>query len=131
MSNGNHKKYIFFKLLIFFLFNSAFAEPINGNLVTLQVLDKVTSRLETIEIIVGDTVNFGSLQIEIFVCKKRPPEEVPEDFVLMRIYYEIGPENFELSFQGWMISSSPTVAPFEHPTYDVWVKDCKITTESE
>ena len=44
---------------------------------------------------------------------------------------EISLDNFERVFQGWMISSSPTVTPFEHPTYDVWVKDCKIEIDSE
>ena len=125
------KKIYFIILLILILFNNVHAAPVNGNLVSLFVLDKVTSRVEIIEIQVGEIVEFGSLQIEIFLCKKRPPEEVPEDFVLLRIYEEINPENLETVFQGWMISSSPTIAPFEHPTYDVWVKDCKIDIESE
>ena len=125
------KKIYFILLLILILFNNAHAAPINGNMVSLQVLDKVTSRVETIEIHVGEIVSFGSLIIEIFLCKKRPPEEIPEDFVLLRIIEEISPENLETIFQGWMISSSPTVAPFEHPTYDVWVKDCNIDIDSE
>ena len=29
-------------------------------------------------------------------------------------------------FQGWMISSSPSASPFEHPIYDIWLKDCNI-----
>ena len=131
MRNGSLKKKYFIILLILVLFNSVHAAPISGNLVSLYLLDKVTSRVETIEIKVGEIVEFGSLQIKIFMCKKRPPEEVPEDFVLLRIYDEISPENLEIVFQGWMISSSPTVAPFEHPIYDVWVKDCKIDIESE
>ena len=65
------------------------------------------------------------------IVKKDPPEEVPEDFVLMRIMDEVRPNNFKRVFQGWMLSSSPTIAPFEHPTYDVWVKDCKIDIDSE
>ena len=129
MATLRHIYFIVFFILI--LFKNVYAEPIDGNLVSLHVLDKVTSRVEIIEIKVGEMVEFGSLQIEIFLCKKRPPEEVPEDFVLLRIYDEIRPEIIETVFQGWMISSSPTVAPFEHPTYDVWVKDCKIDIESE
>ena len=125
------KNIYFIILLILILFNNAQAVPIDGNIVSLHVLDKVTSRVEIIEIKVGEIVEFGSLQIEIFLCKKRPPEEVPEDFVLLRVYDKISPENSEIIFQGWMISSSPTVTPFEHPTYDVWVKDCKIDIESE
>ena len=129
MATLRHIYFIVFFILI--LFKNVYAEPIDGNLVSLHVLDKVTSRVEIIEIQVGKVVDFGSLQIEIFLCKKRPPEEIPEDFVLLRIKEEITPENLKTVFQGWMISSSPTVAPFEHPTYDVWVKDCKINIESE
>ena len=105
--------------------------PITGHTVVLQVLDKVTARISTIEIMVGEKAKYGSIEIEIFDCKKRPPEEVPEDFVLMRIIDEVSSNNFERVFQGWMLSSSPTIAPFEHPTYDVWVKDCRIETDSE
>ena len=36
----------------------------------------------------------------------------------------------EKIFQGWMISSSPAATPFEHPIYDVWLKECKIDTDS-
>ena len=125
------KKKYFVILLILALFNSVYAAPIDGNSVYLHVLDKVTSRVEIIEIPVGEIYEFGSLQIEIFLCKKRPPEEIPEDFVLLRVYDKISPENSEIIFQGWMISSSPAVTPFEHPIYDVWVKDCKIDIELE
>ena len=125
------KKIYFIILLILIFYNNVHAAPINDHLVSLHVLDKVTSRVEIIEVQVGKIVEFGSLQIEIFLCKKRPPEEVPEDFVLLRVYDKISQENSEIIFQGWMISSSPAVTPFEHPIYDVWVKDCKIDIESE
>ena len=121
----------FIVFFILILFKNVHAEPISGNFVSLHILDKVTSRVEVIEIQVGKIVEFASLRIEIFLCKRRPPEEVPEDFVLLKIDDRISQENFETVFQGWMISSSPTVTPFEHPTYDVWVKDCKIDIESE
>ena len=121
----------FIILIIFILFNKTYAAPVNGNLVSLHVLDKVTSRVEIIEIPVGQIVEFASLRIEILLCKKRSPEEIPEDFVLLKIYDEISQEKFETVYQGWMISSSPTITPFEHPTYDVWVNDCKIDIQSE
>ena len=121
------------RLILFYIIlitnNYLLAIPITGHTVVLQVLDKVTARISTIEIIVGEKVKYGSIEIEIFNCKKRPPEEIPEDFVLLRIKDEVSPNNFERVFQGWMISSSPAVTPFEHPTYDIWVKDCKIKTQ--
>ena len=119
-----------FLLILLTSCNNLFAKPITGNSVVLQVLDKITARISTIEIEVGAKAKYGSIEIEIFHCKKRPPEEVPEDFVLMRIIDEVSSNNFARVFQGWMLSSSPTIAPFEHPTYDVWIKDCKIETDS-
>ena len=122
----------FIVFLIFLITNNyLLAKPISGHSVILQLLDKVSARISTMEIKIGTSAKYGSLEIEVFDCKKRPPEEVPEDFVLMRIIDEVSQNNFERVFQGWMLSSSPTVAPFEHPTYDIWVKDCKIDTDSE
>ena len=123
MINGNLKKFFF---LLFLFSTSLKSEPISGYAVTLQVLDKVTSQIENIEVYIGEYVKFGSLTIKIYLCKKRPPEEVPEDFVLLKIEDDSNPINSKIVYQGWMISSSPSVTPFEHPTYDVWVKDCKI-----
>ena len=27
-------------------------------------------------------------------------------------------------FNGWMFSSSPSIAPFDHPVYDIWLVKC-------
>ena len=27
-------------------------------------------------------------------------------------------------FNGWMFSSSPSIAPFDHPVYDIWLIKC-------
>ena len=27
-------------------------------------------------------------------------------------------------FNGWMFSSSPSIAPFDHPVYDIWLISC-------
>ena len=121
----------FFLFSILITSSYLLAEPISGSSVVLQVLDKVTARISTIEILIGENQQFGSLDIQIYECKKRPPEEIPEDFVLMRIMDQVNKKKLERVFQGWMLSSSPTVSPLEHPTYDIWVKDCKIDIDSE
>ena len=123
----------FLLFFIFLLFNkiSVLADPIEGNLVTIQILDKITSRLEQQNIEVGKKIRFNSLKIEVFLCMKRPPEEIPEDFVLISVLDEIKDNEFEQVFKGWMISSSPSVTPFEHPIYDLWIKDCRIDIDSK
>ena len=28
-------------------------------------------------------------------------------------------------FNGWMFSSSPSIKPFDHPVYDIWLTGCR------
>ena len=123
MKHGNLS--IFFFLIFFFYSFNSFADLIEGDSVSIQVLDKITAKIKNIEININDTHEYETLIIEIYVCYKRPPEEIPEDFVLLRVF-DIVKDGKEKVFQGWMISSSPSTSPFEHPIYDVWIKECKI-----
>ena len=129
MRHGNHK--LLFSIILFFFYSfGLYGDSIEGNSVKLQILDKITAQIKTIEINVNDTYEYSTLKIEIYACYKRPPEEIPEDFVLLRIFDTLEKKYSDKIFQGWMISSSPSATPFEHPIYDVWVKECKINKDS-
>ena len=92
-----------FLITFLFLSPNVFAETIEGYAVNLQILDKITSQIKTIEINVNDTYNFGTLKIEIYACYKRPPEEIPEDFILLKIFDTLQGNNLKRVYQGWMI----------------------------
>ncbi|HER25787.1 MAG TPA: DUF2155 domain-containing protein [Rhodospirillales bacterium] len=101
----------------------ALAEPYN--MAVLQGLDKVSARVSTIEAPVGDSITFGTLEIIVRTCDKRPPEDTPESAAFLDIW-EVRPgEPAESIFRGWMFASSPALSALEHPVYDVWVLDCK------
>lgn len=103
---------------------SAAAEDLVGSGVLLQGLDKVTARISSIRVSIGEPVTFGTLEITAHRCLKRPPEEAPESAALLEIR-EIRPgEEAAILFRGWMFSSSPALSSLEHPVYDIWVKDC-------
>ena len=97
----------------------------------LQGLDKITARVSTIEAPVGLTVRFGTLDIVVKRCHKRPPEETPETTAYIEIQERRLGEGAQQLFAGWMFSSSPAVSAIEHPVYDVWVVDCKNVSSSE
>lgn len=101
---------------------SASAEPYQK--AVLQGLDKVTARVSTFEAAIGDTVRFGTLDIMVRACDKKPPEETPESAAFLDIW-EVRPGEPAVSvFRGWMFASSPALSALEHPVYDVWVLDC-------
>lgn len=100
------------------------AASLEGSGVMLQGLDKVTARVKTIEAELGQTVQFGSLEIVAKRCFKRPPEESPESAAFLEIREIRQGEDSRTLFSGWMFASSPALSALEHPVYDVWVKDC-------
>ena len=129
MRHGNHRL-IYLIILSLFYSYGLYGDAIEGHSVKLQILDKITAQIKIIEVNVNDTYEHSTLKIEIYACYKRPPEEIPEDFVLLRIFDTLEKKYSDKVFQGWMISSSPSATPFEHPIYDVWVKECKINKDS-
>ena len=91
----------------------------------LQGLDKVTARVVTLDVPVGDTVTFGSLRIAARTCRKASPVEPPESAAFLEIQEARPDEAVEPLFSGWMFASSPALSALEHPVYDIWVIDCK------
>lgn len=99
----------------------------------LQGLDKVTARVTTLEADLGDVVRFGTLEVIVRHCDKRPPEETPESAAFLDVW-EVRPGEAAMGlFRGWMFASSPGLNALEHPVYDVWLKDCanKISSSED
>ena len=102
-----------------------FSQYIESKKAEIKILDKITTKVETFEIKVNDSINFNSLVIEIFACYRNLPEDIPENYVLLKIYDKIINSEDKAIYQGWMISSSPSTTPLEHPIYDLWLVECK------
>jgi len=106
--------------------SAAGAEPV----AVLQGLDKVTARISTIPAPVGQSVQFGSLHIDIRACHKRPPEETPESAAFL-VIDDVKPGEAPVRiFSGWMFASSPALSALEHPVYDVTLVDCRNAASS-
>ncbi len=91
----------------------------------LQALDKITGHVRRIDAPVGQTVQFGTLDILVQTCRKHPPDEPPESAAFLEITDVKPGETAKRLFTGWMFASSPAVSAMEDPVYDVWVVDCK------
>ena len=107
----------------------AYADNLVGDKVVLRALDKVTATTEDYTVIVGENLHYGSLDIKVQHCEKRPPEETPETFAFLQILDArldgTGGESEAANlFSGWMFASSPALSALDHPVYDIWVLDC-------
>ena len=121
MSLGLLKFFLFFLLFSKWLL----AEPLIVHNVVLKILDKTTNKVYEKKIDTNSVIDWFTLNIQIYTCYKTPPEEIPEDYVLLEVRDYLD-ENKKYIYRGWMISSSPDVTPLEHPIYDLWLSDCNI-----
>lgn len=107
------------------------ASPANAETVVLRALDKTTGVAKDIDAPTGKPIKFGTLTITARSCSKRAPEETPEVYAYLQIEDKPvvdaneKPSEQKTIFSGWMFWSSPGLNPLEHPSYDVWVIDCK------
>ena len=102
----------------------ATSENLYGEEVVLQGLDKITARVSTFTVKVGQAHRYGSMHIELFACERTPPEEPPESIAFLKIKDVIDADDPIDYFSGWMYASSPALHSLEHPVHDIWVKEC-------
>jgi hypothetical protein len=97
----------------------------------VRALDKMTARVEEIDLPVGKAVQFGTISIVARTCRVTLPEESPPESAAYLEISEIKPgAPSDAVFQGWMFASSPALSAMEHPVYDIWVTACKDKTSA-
>lgn len=109
------------------LFQRALQErdpPLPRRFARLRAMEKITARMTTIDVPVGQTVTFGTVQITPRACYENPPTEPPESASFLEIIDQPVAREAYLVFNGWMFASSPALSAMDHPIYDVWVLSC-------
>ena len=88
-------------------------------------LDKITGRIINFDVAIGETVQFGALQVTPRVCYTRPPTETSNTDAFIEVDEVTLQGDVKRIFTGWMFAASPGLHAVEHPIYDVWLTDCK------
>ena len=115
---------IFFIQLFFFKAFSQEDLP-NEEYAELNILDKVSSKTSSVNIKIGDEFIFQNLQINVLKCQKSKFDDDPEVTAYMQVKDLKSTNNNKVFvFNGWTFASSPSIRPFYHPIYDIWLKKC-------
>ena len=72
----------------------------------------------------GELVNFKDLSIKSLKCKNSEFDDNPEITAYIQVRDLTNKIMMKFCFNGWMFSSSPSITPFDHPVYDVWLVKC-------
>ena len=121
------------KLLIIFIFcisisKISHAQSENdmiGSKSDIKILDKISSKNELINLIHGEELIYKDLSIKVMKCVNSKFDDNPEIKAYIQVRDLTKKDNDKVYvFNGWMFSSSPSIAPFDHPVYDIWLLNC-------
>ena len=119
--------FFLYLLIFFFLFTSISHSNIQleGSFTEIKILDKISSKNTSLKLENGQLLKFKDLSIQSLKCKNSEFDDNPEITAYIQVRDLSNQNNDEVFvFNGWMFSSSPSITPFDHPIYDVWLIKC-------
>ena len=124
---GNNLKLILFIYLFSVLTIYKISAEINldGSNTDIKILDKISSKNELIKLVNDKEFIYKDLAIKSIKCTDSKFDDNPE----VKAYIQVRDltkknRNNVFVFNGWMFSSSPSITPFDHPVYDIWLVNC-------
>ncbi len=123
-------KYKEFNIVLFFILilstipcNSS--ENLEGAYLEIKILDKVSSKNTTLTLNIGEEKKFQNLLIKSEKCKNSKFDDNPDITAYLQVRDLNKKDNDKVFvFNGWTFASSPSLKPFDHPVYDIWITKC-------
>ena len=112
-------------LVLLLTFKTSAEIKLDGNNTDIKILDKIGSKNELIKLVNNEEFIYKDLAIKSIKCTDSMLDDNPE----VKAYIQVRDltkknRNNVFVFNGWMFSSSPSIAPFDHPVYDIWLIRC-------
>ena len=96
-----------------------------GTKTDIKILDKISSKNELVNLFNGKELIYKDLAIKTMKCTNSEFDDNPEIKAYIQVRDLTKNDNDKVYvFNGWMFSSSPSIAPFDHPVYDIWLVNC-------
>ena len=115
--------FIFLFLIIpFFAYSEQSQE---GSYTNIKILDKISSKNILVKLKNGEAKKYKDLLIKSMKCKNSEFDDNPEITAYIQVSDLTNKDKDDVFvFNGWMFSSSPSITPFDHPVYDIWLVSC-------
>lgn len=108
---------------------AAEAARIENPVAVFSGIDKITGRITSFDVYIGETVQFGALQVTPKVCYSRDDTEAQKITSFVEVDEITLDRKIRRIFTGWMFADSPGLNAVEHPVYDVWLTECKAKSD--
>ena len=113
-------------LMFFLIFNKSNAKnELEGKTTDIKILDKISSKNVLVKLQNGNEIKYKDLLIKSIKCTNSEFDDNPEITAYVQVKNLISKNNDDVYiFNDWMFSSSPSLKPFDHPVYDIWLVGC-------
>jgi hypothetical protein len=120
------------------------ARELRGTAIVVGALDREAKTNTRLRIPSGTQARFGSLRVKVLGCYQSHPEDRLESWAYVEVYDDGQSARRELAVlpqrsrnrvregggetllrKGWIIASSPSVTPIDHPVFDMWLLTCE------
>jgi hypothetical protein len=105
------------------------AQPLANPVATFAGLDKITGRITRFDVYIDETVLFGALELTPRACYERPASDTLQR---SSVFLEVDQRSLDGTarriFTGWMFADAPALNAVDHAVYDVWLIECKTST---
>ena len=120
---------LFFLTIFIFFYVDSYASEKNKNLygkfVVIKILDKVSSKNSELVLKINEEKTFENLIIKFLKCYNSEFDDNPEITAYLQVRDKTNKDNNRVFiFNDWTFSSSPSLRPFDHPVYDIWLTEC-------
>ena len=117
--------YLFFISQFFYLTVHSENLMIDEKFAELDILDKVSSKTSKLKVEIGKEMIFQNLVINVLKCRNSKFDDDPEVTAYMQVR-DLTSKNKDkvFIFNDWTFASSPSIRPFDHPVYDIWLEKC-------
>ena len=105
------------------------AARVDNPVAVFSGIDKITGRITNFDVYIGETVQFGALQVTPKVCYSRDDSEAQKITTFVEVDEITLDRKIRRIFTGWMFADSPGLNAVEHAVYDVWLTECKAKSD--
>jgi hypothetical protein len=112
--------------------------PMAERVAVLGFLNKRNGQSRDVELKPGQDIRIGKVVIRLRACERTAPwENMPDHgaFVQLLVFERApggtGAERWGSRFSGWLFKENPSANVVQHPVYDIWVKECKMSFPGE
>ena len=120
-----------YSIILIYLFLTTIISPVfaleitEGYFIEIKILDKVSSKSNLLKLKIGEEKKYNNLLVKSLKCKNSEFDDNPEITAYIQVKDLTSKNKDEVFiFNGWTFSSSPTINPFDHPIYNIWLTKC-------